>query len=124
MPQEVGTFTSEEATELLQHIATNMVTKADVKEVVTEVVTEIVPPMIEKAIGEMVPPMINKAKHEIMDYVDKKDREYKGELNLALQKEDKKVDAVIDTLRETEVVGDSKSEQLKNLTPFPVQVTL
>lgn len=105
MPKTGGdTFTMREMTELLQHIAVNMVTKQDVREVVTEVVQEIVPPMIEDTINRLVPPMIeeginrlvppmiketvqpmlNKQKHEILDYVDRKDREYKGDLTLRI----------------------------------------
>lgn len=68
--KEGETFTTHESTEFLQHIATNMATKDDVYLIVNEVV--------------------GNAKNEIMSYVDKKDREYKGELNLSLQKEDKK----------------------------------
>lgn len=98
MPEEGGVFTTKESTELLQYIATNMATRSDVHEIVKE--------------------EIGKARNEIMDYVDKKDREYKGELNLALQKEDKKVDAVISTLNERGVISRQKSEELKNLSPF------
>lgn len=119
MPHKGGNiFTQQESTELLQHIAQNMVTKADVRVVVTEVVSEIVPPMIR----ELVPPMLNKAKHEIMDYVDRKDREYKGELNMTLQKEDKKIDAVIDALHDKKIVDASHANELKKLTPFAVRV--
>lgn len=50
-------FTTKESTELLQHIATNMVTREDVDQIVNSVV--------------------GKAKTEIMNYVDKKDRELK-----------------------------------------------
>lgn len=112
MPKKGGdTFTMREMTELLQHIAVNMVTKQDVREVVTEVVQEIVPPMIEEGINRLVPPMIerlvppmiedginrlvppmlSKQKHEIMDYVDRKDREYKGELTLRIIKIEERV---------------------------------
>lgn len=98
MPEEGGVFTTKESTELLQYIATNMATRSDVNEIVKE--------------------ELGKAKNEIMSYVDKKDREYKGELNLALQKEDKKVDAVISTLNERGVISHQKSEELKNLSPF------
>ncbi len=93
MPKEAQTFTTDESTELLQFIAKNMVTKEDVRMVIQEDVS----------------PMINKAKHEIMDYVDRKDREYKGELNLALKKVDKKVDVVITAW---------ESHEFKNLGPL------
>ncbi len=111
MPKEGGVFTTKESTELLQYIAAKMVTREDVSEIVIAAIEEKVPPIVNKIVG--------KAKNEIMDYVDKKDREYKGELNLALQKEDKKVDAVIEILSEKKLISKEKSEELKNLTPFP-----
>lgn len=84
---------------MLQYIASNMVTKAELPGIIREVVQ----PMFD----------------EVKDYVDKKDREYKGELNLSLQKEDKKVDAVIVTLEEVGVVTSTESKKLQQLTPFP-----
>lgn len=104
-------FTTKESTELLQYIATNMVTKEDVRVIIREEVPE----MIKKELGKE----LNKAKHEIMDYVDKKDREYKGELNLKIQKEDRRVDAIISTLRDKKVIDDKKALELKKLSPFP-----
>lgn len=95
-------FTTKESTELLQYIATNMVTKEDVRVI----------------IREEVPPMINKAKNEIMDYVDKKDREYKGELNLKIQKEDERVSEVISHLHKQNIIDEDKSCQLKKMSPF------
>jgi hypothetical protein len=92
-------FTTKESTELLQHIAKNMVTREDVDQIVSGVV--------------------GKAKTEIMDYVDKKDREYKGDLNLKIRKEDYRVDAVISTLRDKNVIDDKKAIELKKLSPFP-----
>jgi hypothetical protein len=92
-------FTTKESAELLQHIAKNMVTREDVDQIVSGVV--------------------GKAKTEIMDYVDKKDREYKGDLNLKIRKEDYRVDAVISTLRDKNVIDDKKAIELKKLSPFP-----
>lgn len=123
-------FTNEESTELLQYIATNMLTKDDVRIIVREEIESLVPPIIERMvppiiqrivppmIESVVQPMLSKAKHEIMDYVDKKDREYRGEFNLALQKEDRKTDAIIETLQDGGVVSAAKAQQLKSLTPF------
>jgi len=104
MSQEGESFTTKESTELLQYIATNMATRADVLEIVNDVVNEVV----------------GKSKTEIMDYVDKKDREYKGELNLAIQKVDKKADSIIDTLSESKVINSKKANSLKGFQASPV----
>ncbi len=102
MPQEGEgqTFTTQESTELLQFIAQNMLTKAD---------------------AEL---MIAKSNSELRDYIDKKDREYKGELNGSLRKEDEKVDEVIETLADKRVINSAKANELKNLTPFPARSPL
>lgn len=105
-PMEGENFTTKESTELLQHIATNMVTKEDVRVIIREEV----PPMINKA--------LTKAKNEIMDYVDKKDREYKGELNLKIQKEDERVSEAISHLHKQNIIDEDKTRQLKKMSPF------
>ncbi len=111
-------FTSEESTELLQHIAANMVTRADVREIVTEIVTEVVTEIVPPMIHSIVRPMIQEAKHEIMDYVDKKDREYRGELTIMLQKECEKTNKIIMTLHDARIISSVDAEKLVSLGPF------
>ncbi|MFH1014278.1 MAG: hypothetical protein ABIH67_01270 [Candidatus Uhrbacteria bacterium] len=62
---------------------------------------------------------LTKQKHEIMDSMDDKLADLKGDLVVLMRREDKKVSELIVTLRDTKVLSAEDAERLLALNPFP-----
>lgn len=60
-----------------------------------------------------------KLKHDILDSMDEKLADLKGDLTILMRKEDKKVVELINVLKEKEVLSLEEAEKLLALEPFP-----
>ncbi|MFH1405441.1 MAG: hypothetical protein ABIH21_05120 [Patescibacteria group bacterium] len=62
---------------------------------------------------------LSKQKHEILDSMDEKLADLKGDLTILMRKEDKKVVELINVLKEKDVLSIEEAEKLLALEPFP-----
>ena len=101
--------------ESIQFLVVNSVTHEELAETAEQIKAEIRVELKSE---------LKKTKHEIMDYVDRKDREYRGELNLSIQKEDRKVDKTVDLLGDKKVFAAPEIVEIKLAGPFQAPAAL
>lgn len=103
-------FTTEESTELLQYIATNMVTKADLDESEKRVKSELRRELRKD---------INAGLQRVMDYTDKRVTQAEGKIIRLVRKEDEKVDKHVRATENSGAISHEESHRLLELGPFP-----
>ena len=86
--------------EIMSFLKDTVATKEDIKDMVTK-------------------QDLNVMKAEILDGVDDKLADLKGDLVVLMRREDKKVSELIVTLRDTKVLSAEDAERLLALNPFP-----
>lgn len=114
MPKEV-IFTPRETTEVLLFIKDNMVTRPDVEEIVNKAIDTRVPGIVL----DIVHPIVNKAKQEMIDHIDRKTAEVRGDLVVISRKLDDKIDLLTDTLAHKKVLTKNEAVRVKQASPFP-----
>ena len=62
---------------------------------------------------------LNKQKHEILDLVDKKIADLKGELVSLMRKAGNQIKELVGVLRNKEALTEKETDNLLSLTPFP-----
>lgn len=125
MPKEAE-FTLKEVAEVVLFIKDNMATPADVERVIDNRVAKIISGMVPGIINDLVPgiahPTVNKAKLDLIDHIDRKTAEVRGDLVVISRKLDTKIDLLTDTLANKKVLTKREAVCVKRASPFP-QVT-
>ncbi|MCX6780739.1 MAG: hypothetical protein NT003_01330 [Candidatus Magasanikbacteria bacterium] len=107
--RQFAAVTEEAHQEIMEFMRDNLVTHEDLKTSINEA---------EARIKSELRLDIARSTNQIMNYVDKKDADYKGELISSLRKEDVKVDQTIVELENHEIFSDTESARLQSLGPF------
>ncbi|MEK9182922.1 MAG: hypothetical protein AAB849_00220 [Patescibacteria group bacterium] len=92
--------------EIMDFLVKHMVIKEELKE-------------LEEKIESNLKLELNKQKLDILDAVDDKLAHLKGDLVVLMRKEDKKVVALVEILREDKVIAPEKAETVLKMEPFP-----
>lgn len=107
MNKEASTKESiEYLTESMQFLVEHVATKEDLKNT------------IEKSENKLMSE-IRKSEHRILDGVDDKLSDLKGDMVILMRKEDKKLTNLIDLLKEKKVISKEEAGELLLLEPFP-----
>lgn len=109
MSKEV--FTPRETTEVLCFIKDNMVTRTDV----VNIIHSEVPPLIDVAVNKA----IGAAKLELIDHIDRKTAEVRGDLISVARKIDQKTDVLTDILKHKKYLSPKEASTVKSFSPFP-----
>jgi hypothetical protein len=88
------------------------------EKIIDERVPKIIDERVPKIIDERVPGIINKAKLEIIDHVDDKIADLRGDIILLLRKEDRRIQLLIDKLRKKNILEDKDIKELDEIKVF------
>ncbi len=95
--------------EIMEFLRDNMVTKEDAHDFATKKDLE----------NFATKKDLNIQKHEILDALDDKLANLKGDLTVLMRKEDRKLLALIKRLKDKNVLSDQDVEELLSMEPFP-----
>lgn len=121
--EEGKVFTPAESTEMLQFIATNMVTKDEFKEAIDKMATkeelqEVVDNMATKADFHTLRSEIRSSEQHMIDHMTRETNKVHGDLNVSLRREDEKVDEFICAVEVAGGISKKESMRLQRLGPM------
>lgn len=94
-----------------------------VERIVDKKIDEKVPLIVNKIVDEKVPslvyPIVNKVKLELMDHIDIKIADLRGDIVLLLRKDDRRFLHLIDILYKKKLLNEGDIKSLEDLQLFP-----
>jgi len=107
--------------ELLDFMRGNMATKADLEQIregMGGMATKADLEQIREEMGGMKADL-GKMKHEILDHMDEKMSDLRGDLVVLMRKEDKKMVRLCEMLKEKDILADEDIQEILGMEPFP-----
>ncbi|MGC9049129.1 MAG: hypothetical protein ACP5IX_02860 [Patescibacteria group bacterium] len=118
---DLAEFAEETLLPAVERIIDDRVPKI-IEERVPKIIDERVPKIVDARIDAKVPPMLNKVKLELMDHFDDKIADLRGDIVLLLRREDKRLQFLINKLREKNILEDKDVKELEEMKVFVRQI--
>lgn len=89
------------------------ITKKQLTETLGEFTENVLLPAVSSMMDEKIQNLVTK------DYLDEKLTDLKGDLTVLMRKEDRKLGALIELLKNKKIISDDDAKQILSLEPFP-----